>query len=376
MLISACLLPDSPEIYRNDCSRHKPFVYTAILATLTHWQIEMATVSSPPAFSPSPAITSLATANEASLFHRQLVENLIRSALALAPESGKYSSEPAGVTLHRTDSPIRCEPTLCEPSLCFILQGSSSLQFGDREIHYDSLTYLASNIHVPVVWQALDATPDHPYLAVKIKLNAQEVTDLLLESGQKMPQRQSEERECSEIFCGLSMAKMDTDMLMAVIRLLSVMTTPDHIPVLAPLARREIIYRALMGEIGPRIRKFATEDSQAHRITRVINALKDRFDQPLRIGELANEANMSESTLFHTFKKITRMSPLQFQKKLRLQEARRLMMMDGLEAAVASYRVGYESPSQFSREYSRMFGASPKADVGRLRAQPEAASAP
>lgn len=300
-----------------------------------------------------------------------LVRNLMRAALELAPESGAYTSSSAGVKLHRADAPTSCEPAMCAPSLCFILQGSSSLRFGDREITYEPLTYLASNIHLPVVWQALDATPEHPYLAVKITLDAQEVTDLLLESGQQIPESSHEEHGCS---CGLSMAQMDNDMLMAVTRLLSLMKTPADIPVLAPLARREILYRALMGEVGPRIRKFATVDSQAHRISRVIATLRDRYKHPLRISDLANDANMSESALFHTFKKVTRMSPLQYQKQLRLQEARRLMLTDGLEAAVASYKVGYESPSQFSREYSRMFGASPRNDVTRLRGQPQEAS--
>ena len=136
---------------------------------------------------------------------------------------------------------------------------------------------------------------------------------------------------------------------------------------LAPLTRREIIYRSLIGEMEPRMRKFASIDSQANRISRVISTLKDRYSEPLRVKDLADSANMSESTLFHSFKQVTRMSPLQFQKKLRLHEARRLMLTEGLEAATASYRVGYESPSHFSREYSRLFGAPPRADVSKLR---------
>ena len=117
------------------------------------------------------------------------------------------------------------------------------------------------------------------------------------------------------------------------------------------------------------MRRFASADSQAHRISKVIAVLKDRFTEPLRIRELAEQANMSESSLFHSFKQVTRMSPLQFQKKLRLHEARRLMLSEGLEAATASFRVGYESPSHFSREYSRLFGAPPRADVIKLRGE-------
>lgn len=307
----------------------------------------------------------------ASETRRFLLRKLKQTVLELAPDAGAHISIPAGIKLQRADAPTSCGPAMCEPCLCFILQGTSSLQFGDREITYDPLTYLASSVHLPVMWHARDATRERPYLAVKITLDAQEVTDLLLESGRHVSGSQHEEPECPDAFCGLSMAQMDDDMLMAVTRLLSLLKTPEDIPVLAPLARREILYRALMGEVGPRIRRFATVDSQAHRISRVIAMLRERYSQPLRVGDLAQAANMSESALFHTFKKVTRMSPLQYQKQLRLQEARRLMLTDGLEAAAAGYRVGYESPSQFSREYSRMFGTSPRADVTKLRGQPE-----
>ena len=162
---------------------------------------------------------------------------------------------------------------------------------------------------------------------------------------------------------------MNTRMQGALYRLLSLLDSPEDIPILSPLARRELIYRALMGEMGPQMRRFAASDSQANRIARVIYALKERYAQPLKIRDLADAANMSESTLYHSFRQVTRMSPLQYQKKLRLHEARRLMLAEGLEAATASYRVGYESPSHFSREYSRMFGAPPRADVSQLRGQ-------
>ena len=174
---------------------------------------------------------------------------------------------------------------------------------------------------------------------------------------------------CPEVQCGLCMSSMDERMQSALYRLLSLLDSPGDIPILAPLARREIIYRTLIGEMGSRMRKFASADSQSHRISTVISALKDHYAEPLRISELAEAANMSESTLYHSFKQVTRMSPLQFQKKLRLHEARRLMLTEGLEAATASYRVGYESPSHFSREYSRLFGAPPRADVTLLRGQ-------
>lgn len=284
------------------------------------------------------------------------------------PQEGIQGTAIAGVQLIRSDNPLSCGSSVYEPSLCFVIQGTKSIQLGDREIVYGPLSYLASSVHLPVLGQIVDATPEHPYLAAKLTVDPQEVADLVLELGDPLDDPDPA-LSCPEVSCGLCMAEMDENMQNAVLRLLSLLDSPADIPVLAPLARREILYRALIGEMGPRMRKFVATDSQAHRISRVIATLKDRYAQPLRIRELADEANMSESNLYHTFKQVTRMSPLQFQKKLRLYEARRLMLAEGLEAATASYRVGYESPSHFSREYSRLFGAPPRADVNKLRGE-------
>lgn len=285
-----------------------------------------------------------------------------------ATEQGIQSSAIDGVELLRCDQPFYCSGTIYEPSLCFEIQGTKTIQLGDREINYEPLTYLASAVHLPVFGRIGDASPERPYLAAKLTVDPQEVADLVLELGDEAPSL-APHTPCPEVECGLSMSYMDEQMQSALYRLLSLLDSPRDIPILAPLARREIIYRALTGEMGPRMRKFAVIDSQSHRISTVISALKDHYSEPLRIRELAEAANMSESTLYHNFKQATRMSPLQFQKKLRLLEARRLMLAEGLEAATASYRVGYESPSHFSREYSRMFGAPPRADVTSLRGE-------
>ncbi len=283
-------------------------------------------------------------------------------------QQGLQGSAIEGVELIRCDQPSSCGSSVYEPSLCFVIQGTKTIQLGDREITYAPLTYLASSVHLPVLGRIIDATPERPYLAVKVTVEPQEVADLVLELGDKAPQMDLHD-PCSEVECGLCLSSMDEFMQASLYRLLSLLDYPDDIGILAPLARREIIYRALIGEMGPRMRKFTAADSQAHRISTVISALKDHYAEPLRIRELAEAANMSESTLYHSFKQVTRMSPLQFQKKLRLHEARRLMLAEGLEAATASYRVGYESPSHFSREYSRLFGAPPKADVTFLRGE-------
>ena len=274
----------------------------------------------------------------------------------------------AEVQLIRADSATSFHCAVYEPCLCFVIQGSKTVQLGDKEIAYSSLSYMASAVHLPVVGRIDHATPEQPYLAVKVSVDPQEVAGLILELGDKAPAA-GQDAICPDMDCGLCSAPMNTRMQGALYRLLSLLDSPEDIPILSPLARRELIYRALMGEMGPQMRRFAASDSQANRIARVIYALKERYAQPLKIRDLADAANMSESTLYHSFRQVTRMSPLQYQKKLRLHEARRLMLAEGLEAAAASYRVGYESPSHFSREYSRMFGAPPRADVSQLRGQ-------
>ncbi|WP_105101762.1 AraC family transcriptional regulator [Microbulbifer pacificus] len=294
---------------------------------------------------------------------------LARTVLRWAPAEGLRESPLSGVGLIRSDvATASCVSGVYEPSLGFIVQGEKVLQLGDREISYGPLSYLASSVHLPVQARVVNASPEQPYLAIKLVVDPQEVTDLVLEQGGQAPSADMDP-PCREVNCGLCVARMDMGLLSAVSRLVELLDSPADVPVLAPLVRKEILYRVLMGEMGARIRKFAVADSQANRISQVIALLKDRFAEPLRISELADRANMSESSLYHSFKQVTRMSPLQFQKKLRLHEARRLMLSEGLEAASASYRVGYESPSHFSREYSRMFGAPPRADVNKLRGE-------
>lgn len=280
-----------------------------------------------------------------------------------AREEGLQDTGLPGVALIRSDEPTHCTPSVYEPSLAFIVQGRKTVQLGDKEINYCPLTYLVSAVHLPVLGHVVEASREHPYLGIKLTVDPQEVRDLVLEMGGNAPAAGDPAQLC----CGLNVARMDRRMLDALDRLIGLLDTPADAPILAPLARREILYHALMGEMGSQIRTFARVDSQANRISRAIAILKDRFSEPLRVSELARQVNMSESALYHSFKQVTYMSPLQFQKKLRLHEARRLMLAEGLEAASASYRVGYESPSHFSREYSRMFGAPPRADVSKLR---------
>ncbi len=265
------------------------------------------------------------------------------------------------------DGPTPCMSTVYEPSLCVIAQGRKTIELGDREIVYGALSYMVSSVDLPVNGRVIDASPENPFLAVKINIDPAEVAELVLQLGDAAPP--AEPIDCPYSACGLCVAQVDLGILDAMTRLVRLIDSPADARVLAPLIQREIIYRALIGEMGSRMREFVSADSQSNRISKVIAVLKDRFAEPLRVRELAEDVNMSESTLYHSFKQVTRMSPVQFQKKLRLHEARRLMLSEGLEAATASYRVGYESPSHFSREYSRMFGAPPRADVIKLRGE-------
>ncbi len=306
----------------------------------------------------------------------ELMNTLVGRILDHAHGEGFIASAVPGLELVRADSPTGCMGSrVYEPALCLIAQGAKTVWLGDRQIDYGPLNCMVSAVPLPILGKVTDASPQKPYLGIKLTVDAQEVADLMLAMG--APVARASEDECPDGVCGLGLARADAGMLEAMARLVGLLDTPWDIAILAPLVRREILYRALVGELAPYMRKFALADGQTQRMSRVIAVLKERFMEPLRVRDLAELVNMSESSLFHSFKQVTRMSPLQFQKRLRLHEARRLMLAEGMEAATASFRVGYSSPSHFSREYSRMFGVPPRADVTQLRGElPETAQQP
>ena len=227
-------------------------------------------------------------------------------------------------------------------------------------ILYDPLHYLVISVTMPTVGQILEASPEKPYLCMRLNIDPREIGGLMLEPGMGEPQVTGLER-------GLRVSRVTAPLLDAVLRLLRLLRAPRDVPVLAPLAVREIHYRVLTGELGPRLRELAMADSHSHRIARAVDLLKRRYAEPVRIEEVAEAAHMSLSSLHHHFRLVTTMSPLQFQKQLRLHHARRLMLTEGIDAAAACHRVGYESPSHFSREYRRLFGAPPKAEIQQVR---------
>lgn len=320
----------------------------------------MNTPVNPPGHPQHPALAPV-PAPESRHLDQPMCRQIADLLMSKAPEEGIYSTSIPGVEVFRADSPNNCVRSVYETALCLVAQGSKIVELGDIKVLYGPFTYMVTTVELPAAGQVVSASEEEPFLAIRMIIDPKDVTDVFLEIGDDLPVRSE---KCP---CGLFMAPVDYGILDAMTRLAKLMDSPADAKVLAPLIKREIIYRALVGEMGAWMRHFVKSDSHAHRITKVIEELKERFAEPLRVGELADTANMSESALYHTFKEVTRMSPLQYQKKLRLHEARRLMVAEGLEASTASYKVGYESPSHFSREYSRMFGAPPRADVMKLR---------
>jgi len=246
------------------------------------------------------------------------------------------------------------------PALGLIAQGSKHVMVGDETYLYDPMHYLVSSVDLPVVGQIIGASEAEPYLGMRLELDVDEITALIRDENLPPATHADASR-------GLYVNRLGMPMLDPVLRLLRLLDTPEDIPILAPLVKREILYRLLMNGQGARLRQIALQDSQTQRIAKVILLLRQHFDQPLRVESIARDVHMSVSSLHHHFKAVTAMSPLQYQKQLRLQEARRLMLIDMTDAATAAHRVGYESASQFSREYSRLFGAPPLRDTRRWR---------
>jgi AraC-like DNA-binding protein len=253
---------------------------------------------------------------------------------------------------------------LHEPALCIVAQGKKQVMLANELYLYGSDQCLVVSIDLPVVGQVIEATPAVPYLCLRLDLEPGELGTLMMEAKLDAPGNQRPGP-------GLSLSRVSPQLLDAAIRLVRLLETPQDIAILAPLIVREIVYRLLSSEHSARLRQIALADNRLQSINRAISWLKGNYSKAFRIDEIAREACMSPSALHHHFKSVTAMSPLQYQKQLRLQEARRLMLGQGMDAATASHYVGYESPSQFSREYRRLFGAPPLRDIARLKSGQE-----
>lgn len=250
-----------------------------------------------------------------------------------------------------------------EPALCVIAHGSKRVLLGDAVYVYDESQYLVFAQNLPVVGQVINASPESPHLAMRLNLDTQEIASLALELGL------TGKPSCREPERGIYTGDITTLLVEPLLRLLALLDRPEDIPTLAPLVTREIIYRLLKSPDGWRLARLALIESHSQRVAQVIEVLRKRYAETLRMEELARHVHWSISALHHQFKAITAMSPLQYQKQLRLQEARRVMLAENIDAAAAGHRVGYESQFQFNREYSRFFGAPPARDIKRLREQ-------
>lgn len=277
-----------------------------------------------------------------------------------AGETGHFETSIPGLSIFRREETTQPTSGMYEPSICMIVQGAKRVLLGDDAFLYDPTQYLITSIDLPTVVQIIEASREKPCLGLMLRLDQREISQLMVDSNLPPPRAQQSGR-------GMATGEVTLQLLTAFQRLVDLLDEPKDIPILAPIIQREILYRLLVGDQGARLRQMASLGSQSQQIARAIEWLKGNFSQPLRINDLASQVNMSTSTLHHHFRTLTAMSPLQYQKWLRLTEARRLMLIESLDAANAAFQVGYESPSQFSREYSRLFGAPPLRDISNLR---------
>ena len=276
-----------------------------------------------------------------------------------APGDGIHELPVPGVGLVRSDDLTQPVLTLQQPALCIIAQGAKQVMLGDRTYRYDVSTNLVVSVDLPVAGQVIEASAEHPYLAIRIDLDATLLNELMLDDVAPPP---------GESISGLTLSPIVPELIDASARLLRLLDRPADIPALAPLIRREIHYRLLAGEQAAAVRHIAATEGKLAQVSRAIAWIKANFHQPFSLDTVAREARMSPSALHQHFKAVTAMSPLQYQKHLRLHEARRLMVGLERDAQAAGFDVGYESPSQFTREYARLFGAPPARDAARLRA--------
>ena len=288
---------------------------------------------------------------------------------------GNHPTPIAGLTFFRHASPSTAACAVVKSVFALLAQGSKRVMLADEAYDYDQRHYLVTSVDLPLLAQITEASPAAPYLGLALELDARRIGELMSKippaAPSTAPRRQRglglKSPWGARVARGLAVSPISLEILDSALRLARLLATPAAIPVLAPLIEQELLYHLLTGEQGGRLRDVAIKDSQSHQISRAIQWINRHFAQPMAIDELAGAVSMSKSSLHHHFKALTSMSPLQYQKTLRLQEARRLMLIEQLDAASASHRVGYESPSQFSREYRRVFGAPPLKDIALMR---------
>ncbi|WP_020410799.1 AraC family transcriptional regulator [Hahella ganghwensis] len=272
------------------------------------------------------------------------------------PEDGKVQTSVPGLWLIRSAHTNQRGPVVYEPSLYVVAQGSKCAYFGRETYSYDALNFLLLTVPLPLEAQVVRASPDEPYLAVRLELDMNMVTELLMELDQGV-------KPVSDIVLrGICSSRLDSEMSDAVLRLVKTLESGPRSRILGPIVTREILFHLLQGELGHILRSFARQDRHNHQVARVLQFIQKNYAQALEVNDLALLANMSSSSFHNHFKTVTGYSPLQYIKSLRLHEARRMIQQETQSVSDAAYRVGYVSASQFSREYKRMFGETPSRD--------------
>ncbi len=294
-----------------------------------------------------------------------VIEDHRRRALALLIDKysngdGIHATAIDGVFCIRLSAPNMTLPSVYQPSVCVIVQGAKQVLLEEEIYRYAPPQFLAVSVDLPLLGQVVEASAERPYLCLQIEIDPRQVAELIAQSDAAAWSRSDTAR-------GLFVGTLDGATEEAILRLARLLETPRDIPVLGPMMLREFHYRLLSGDYGPAIAQMAIAGSNTHKIGQIVRKIKAHLASPMRIEELAAMVNMSPSSFHQHFKAVTAMSPLQYQKRLRLTEARHILLSEHADAASTAYRVGYQSVSQFSREYARMFGAPPIRDIEGIR---------
>ncbi|EMV2054324.1 AraC family transcriptional regulator [Vibrio parahaemolyticus] len=275
-------------------------------------------------------------------------------------DANQYDTPISGLRFSRWTTPTPPTSYTHNPSICLIAQGRKRVLLGEESFIYDANHFLISSVDLPIIANIIEASEEQPYLGLIMELDLTEISQLIVDSELAFTQSKEAQK-------GIAVGELSKSLLDAFVRLAELLDEGQNIKILAPIIKREIFYRLLMSEQGTRLYPIVTAGSHSHQIAKAIDWLKNNFVKPLSVGDLASYTGMSKSSFYTHFRSMTSMTPLQFQKKLRLSEARRLMLTENLDAMAATFKVGYESPSQFSREYSRLFGAPPSKNIKLLR---------
>jgi AraC-like DNA-binding protein len=290
------------------------------------------------------------------IIRRELIEKIA----GWTKDEGPLKTKIPALKLVKRSAPTEATSYLHEPSICIISQGAKRVILGEEVYVYDEHHFLINSVNLPVISQVTHAGKEKPYLGLVLEFKREDIMQMVTDGYLPSPSR------ARKVSKGMAVGKIFLPLLEAILRLINLLDTPEDIPMLAPLIKREILYRLLTGEQGLRLLQVAASGSNSEQIAKAVDWLKTNFSKPLKVDDLATHSGMSTSSFHQHFRSLTAMTPLQYQKRLRLNEARQLMFMQRLDAGTASFQVGYESQSQFSREYSRLFGAPPSRDIKNL----------